>query len=148
MYQLLDGTFVEARRYCIHRHVVREVGRWYDLRSCWFNGLYTRVIPSHAVELTSAYLHERVTRTLARQRIAAATPRQKRDLAGVIHLCGSPQDFREAASDAGQRCGDTCSYPTRLEAMRRVFACRDRDVRGVSGAGAPRRRMRLEGKSS
>jgi hypothetical protein len=128
MYQLLDGTFVEARRYCIHRHAVREEGRWYDPRSCWFNGLYTRVIPSHAVELTSAYLHTRVTRSLARQRIAAAKPRQTRDLAGVIHLCGS------AAGDAfakrgfrvgpGQRCGShgLASYLSRLEAMRRVFA--------------------------
>ena len=24
------------------------------MRSCWFNSLYTRVVPSHAVELTSA----------------------------------------------------------------------------------------------
>jgi hypothetical protein len=54
MYQITDGTFAEARRYCIRDHAVIEQGPWHDLRSCWFNGLSTRVIPSHAVELTSA----------------------------------------------------------------------------------------------
>ncbi len=128
MYQVLDGTFLEARRYCIHAHTVAEAGRWYDLRSCWFNGLYTRVIPSHAVELTSAYLHERVTRTLERQRIADATPPQKRDLAGVIHLCGSAAGDafakRGFRASSGQRCGShgVAGYLARLEAMRRVFA--------------------------
>jgi hypothetical protein len=128
MYQILDGTFLEARLYCIHSHRVVEVGRWYDLRSCWFNGLYTRVVPSHAVELTSAYLHERVTGTLERQRIGHATPRQMRDLAGVIHLCGASagDDFarRGFRPSPGQLCGThpLANYLTRLEAMRRVFA--------------------------
>ncbi|HWZ81781.1 MAG TPA: hypothetical protein VNW47_04110 [Terriglobales bacterium] len=53
MYQMTDGTFAEARRYCIHNHVVVEDGPWNSWRSCWFNGLYARVVPAHAVELTS-----------------------------------------------------------------------------------------------
>jgi hypothetical protein len=128
MYQLLDGTFLEARRYCIHAHTVAEVGRWYDPRACWFNGLYTRVIPSHAVELTSAYLDQRVTSSLARQRLVDATPPQKQDLAGVIHLCGSTAGDafakRGFRASSGQRCGshDVASYLAQLEAMRRVFA--------------------------
>ena len=56
MYQITDGTFAEAKRYCIHDHAVVEGGPWHDPRSCWFNALYMRVVPSHAVELTSAYL--------------------------------------------------------------------------------------------
>ena len=48
MFQITDGTFAEARRYCIHDHVVVEDGPWHDARSCWFNGLYTRVVPGHA----------------------------------------------------------------------------------------------------
>ncbi len=60
MYQITDGTFAEARRYCIHDHAVAEDGPWHDPRSCWFNALYTRVVPSHAVELTAAYLDVRV----------------------------------------------------------------------------------------
>ena len=60
MYQIIDATFVEAKRYCIHDHVVVEDGPWNELGSCWFNSLYTRVVPTHAVELTSAYLDRRV----------------------------------------------------------------------------------------
>src|SRR5690606_40535263 len=66
------------RSYCIHRNRVVEQGRWYDPKSCWFNWLYARVIPSHAAELTSAYLHRQVERILARQRLAHATLAQKR----------------------------------------------------------------------
>ena len=70
MYQITDGTFAEARRYCIHDHVVVEDGPWHDVHSCWFNSLYTRVIASHSVELTSAYLDQRVARALANARIS------------------------------------------------------------------------------
>src|SRR5262249_31475372 len=78
MYQITDGTFAEAKRYCIHDHVVVEGG------SCWFNDLYMRVIPDHAIELTSAHLDRAVAHTLERRHLMAATPRQKRELAAVI----------------------------------------------------------------
>jgi hypothetical protein len=127
MYQITDPTFREAKRYCIHDHAVAEAGAWNDLRSCWFNGLYTRVVPTHAVEMTSALLDVEVARALARPRIRSATLRQKQDLAALIHLCGA------AAGDAyarrgfqlarGQRCGDhdARGYVARVEAMKRVF---------------------------
>src|SRR4051812_47233969 len=73
MYQITDGTFAEARRYCIHNHVVVEDGRWNDLRSCWFNALYTRVVPGDAVEMTAALLDRTVARTLEDHRITAAS---------------------------------------------------------------------------
>lgn len=73
MYQITSPTFAEARRYCIHRHTVTEVGPWHDVRSCWFNGLYTRTVPSHAIEMTSAYLDRRVAETLSRLGIREAT---------------------------------------------------------------------------
>ena len=60
MYQITSGTFQAARRYCIHDHVVAEDGPWHDVRSCWFNRFYTRVLPSHAIELTAALL-DRIT---------------------------------------------------------------------------------------
>ena len=59
MYQITDGTFAIARRYCVHRHRVVEEGPWYDFKSCWLNELYTRTVPSHAVEMTAAYLDRR-----------------------------------------------------------------------------------------
>ena len=110
MYQITNGTFDEARRLCIHGHQVVEEGRWNDWRSCWFNGLYMRVVPSHAAEMTSAFLHRRATEALERSRTAHATPRQKQDLAAVIHLCGASAGLefarRKYRARPGQRCGD------------------------------------------
>jgi hypothetical protein len=127
MYQITDATFQEARRYCIRNHVVVEAGSWYDVRSCWFNALYTRVVPGHAVELTAALLDRGVADTLQRQRIGAATLPQKQDLAAVIHLCGAgPGDAyarRGFRLTADQRCGDhdARGYLARVNAMKRQF---------------------------
>src|SRR6267143_3342888 len=128
MYQITDATFREAKRYCIHDHVVVEEGPWYDVRSCWFNSLYTRVVPSHAVEVTAALLDRGVASTMGRQRIAKATLQQKQDLAAVIHLCGAgPGDVyarRGFRPTPGQRCGDhdVSGYLTQVNAMKRKFA--------------------------
>jgi hypothetical protein len=127
MYQLTDGTFAEARHYCIHDHVVVEDGPWYDLHSCWFNGLYTRVIASHSVELTSAYLDRKVAQALADTGIKRATLRQKEDLAALIHLCGAGAGERYARRGlrlvAHQRCGDhdARAYLNRVQGMKTAF---------------------------
>ena len=107
--------------------MVVENGAWYDPSSCWFNSLYLRVLPSHAVEMTSALLDRRVAEALERQRIGQATRQEKQDLAAIIHLCGgavgdiyAKRQFRLAA---GQRCGDhdARAYVTQVNAMKRVF---------------------------
>lgn len=127
MYQITEPTFREARRYCIHDHVVVEEGAWHDVRSCWFNSLYTRVVPSHAVELTAAMLDRGVTQTLARQRVGRATPGQKQDLAAVIHLCGAGAGDAYARRGLrltpGQRCGDhdVGQYLAAVNAMKAWF---------------------------
>ena len=127
MYQITDGTFQEAKRYCIHNHVVVEDGPWHDLRSCWFTPLYTRVLPSHAIELTAAWLDRGVVRALADLRSAAATPQQQQDLAAVIHLCGARAGAAYAARGfrlaAGQQCGthDVQNYLAQVNALKRRF---------------------------
>jgi hypothetical protein len=128
MYQITDPTFLEARRYCIHDHVVVEDGPWHEWRSCWFNSLYTRVVPSHAVEMTSALLDRNVASTMVRQRVGAATLQQKQDLAAIIHLCGAgPGDAyarRGFRLTAGQKCGDhdVKGYLSGVNAMKQKFA--------------------------
>ena len=128
MYQITDGTFDMARRYCVHRHVVVMDGPWHAWRSCWFNWLYFRVVPSHAVELTSAYLDRAVAGALARHGIRDATPAQKEDLAALIHLCGAGTGDRFARRglrlSPGQRCGDHSAkgYIDRVNLLKRVFA--------------------------
>ena len=128
MYQITDATFEQAKRYCIHDHVVIEDGPRADGRSCWFNSFYTRVLPSHAVELTAALLDRSVADTIARRRITAATLAQKQDLAALIHLCGAGtgdtyarQGFRLST---GQQCGDHPAgrYLAQVNAMKRQFA--------------------------
>jgi hypothetical protein len=110
MFQLTDGTFAEARRYCIQDHVVVEDGPWHDPHSCWFNALYTRVVPAHAVEMTAALLDRTVARILARNRNTAATVQQRQNLAAIIHLCGGGAGDEYARRGfrfrRGQRCGD------------------------------------------
>ena len=127
MYQITDGTFAEARRYCIHAHAVALDGPWDDWQSCWFNRWYTRVIPSNAMELTAAYLDVSVANALQRHHVKSAAPERIQELAAVIHLCGA------GAGDAyvrrglrlmeGERCGDhdARDYVARVNIMKRVF---------------------------
>ena len=128
MYQITDARFAEAKRYCICDHAPVEDGAWHDLRSCWFNALYFRVLPSHAVEMTSAFLDRRVAQMLAQLRVGGATLQQKQDLAAVIHLCGASvaeayarRGFRPGARE---RCGDhdLRVYLARLNALKRNFS--------------------------
>jgi len=123
MYQITDGTFREARRYCVRDHQVVEDGPWHNWKSCWFNSLYFRVVPSHAVEMTSALLDRQVASIGPK-----ATALQKQDLAAVIHLCGAAAGAAYAArgfrAAAGQRCGDhdLRGYLARVNSMKRGFA--------------------------
>jgi len=128
MFQITDGTFAEARKLCIRDHQVRIDGPWYDLRSCWFNSFYTRTIPSHSIEMTSAHLHRSVVDTLAAHRIAKVNLVQQQRLAAVIHLCGLrrgetfvTQGFR---ATAGDRCGThgLQRYLNQVDLMKKRFA--------------------------
>ena len=128
MYQITDGTFAEARHYCIHAHALVAEGRWNDWHACWFNSLYSRVVPADAVELTSAYLDLKVNEILVRAGVSSVAVAQQRHLAAAVHLCGAGaaagyvrQSFRFGDS---QRCGDhdPRAYLRRVDAMQEVFA--------------------------
>ena len=118
MYQMTDAAFAEARRYCIRRHTVLEEG-------CWFNGLYTRIVPSHAVELAAALLDRKVAAVLAGR--PDATQSQKEELAAVIHLCGAGAAHAFARHGfrptQGEHCGDhdLAAYLAAVDAMKQRF---------------------------
>ena len=128
MYQITDGTFQEAKRYCIHDHVVVEEGPWHDMKSCWLNSLYTRVLPTHAIEMTSALLDRTVARLMKRHRITKASLTRKQNLAAVIHLCGAGTGNAYAKRGfrltKGQRCGEhkISNYLTKLNRVKKQFA--------------------------
>ena len=106
MYQITDARFAEARRLCIHKNVATE--------DCWFNFLYLRTVPSHAIEMTSAFLD----RAVQRRNLKGASLQQKQDLAALIHLCG------ESVRVGARRCGehDAQAYLAQVNAMKRLFA--------------------------
>jgi hypothetical protein len=119
-YQMTDAAFAEARRYCIRRHIVVDSG-------CWLNGLYTRIVPSHAVELAAVYLDRGVATILASRPNATVSPRQQQELATVIHLCGpgSAKAFARRGFNllAGERCGDhdVATYVAKINTMKQEF---------------------------
>jgi hypothetical protein len=127
MYQMTDGTFAEARHYCIRDHAVVEQGPWKDWHACWFNALYARVLPAHAAELTSAYLDWHVAQILRTSHAGPRTLQQKQDLAVLIHLCGAGAGEEYARRGfrltKDQRCGDheARGYLARVNAARREF---------------------------
>jgi hypothetical protein len=143
MYQITDGTFAEARRLCIHHHRVVEDGPWYDWRSCWWTALYTRVIPSHAIELTAAYLDRRVEQALHRHPVPGASLRQRQELAALIHLCGAGAGRAHARRglrlEPGQRCGahDVGRYLAKVATQQARFA--QMDAESSAGIETPRR---------
>ncbi|MBK8176970.1 MAG: hypothetical protein IPK66_17440 [Rhodospirillales bacterium] len=120
MYQLTDAAFADAQHYCIRQHTVVE-------ESCRFSGFYSRIFPSHAIELTAVLLDRNVTAILAGKRDGRASPQQVQDLAAVIHLCGSGPArafaHRGFRLMAGERCGDqvVAKYLADVNAMKRRF---------------------------
>ena len=128
MFQITDGTFSQAKRYCIHDHMVVEDGTWNNIYSCWFNSLYSRILPSHAIELTAAWLDRRVTEAIGRRK--GVTFDQKQDLAAIIHLCGAGAGRAYAARGfrltSRQRCGDhdVKNYLARIHGLKQRFAKR------------------------
>ena len=127
MFQITDGTFAEARKYCIRDHQVVADGAWHDVRSCWFNSFYSRTLPSHSIELTAAYLHRNVVHTLAARSSIKSTLAQQQKLAAVIHLCGLrrgetfvTRGFKVAP---GERCGthSLARYLNKVELLKKQF---------------------------
>jgi hypothetical protein len=107
--------------------VARE-GSWYDPGACWLNALYFRPVPSHAIEMTSAWLHQQVAGIVADRRVGRSTLAQRQRLAAVVHLCGRERGaafaFRGFRALPGERCGahDLAGYLGRVERFRRTFA--------------------------
>jgi hypothetical protein len=120
MYQMTDAAFAEAQHYCIRHHTVVEDG-------CSLNRLYTRVVPSHAIELTAVFLDRNVTAILAHRPKGTASRQQTQELAAIIHLCGAGPAKAFARRGfhliAGERCGDhdVATYLAQVNAMKQEF---------------------------
>jgi hypothetical protein len=83
------------------------------------------VLPSHAIELTAAFLDRQVVQALGAH---SATLPRKQELAAIVHLCGPSagqlyvaRGFRLAAR---QRCGehDVRNYLIKVQTAKQHFA--------------------------
>ena len=125
--QMTDGNLAEARQLCVHGHEVARAGAWHDLRACWLNGAYVRVVPGHAIEMTAAWLDASVREIGAGRGIRRMTPERERRLAAVVHLCGRARAAEFARRGfwfiPGERCGehDVARYAARVESLFRTF---------------------------
>lgn len=107
MFQITEGTFEEARKFCVREgRAYRDEGFEGD---CLGNELYSRLIPSHAIEMTSARLHY-LTEKMVSESKRRARHQDKQNTAIVIHLCGAAKGrrfVREGFNPARLgRCGD------------------------------------------
>ena len=120
LYQMIDGAYAEAARFCIRDHAVVDSG-------CGLTSFYIRTIPSHSIELASIYLDRNVAAVLARAGHVKASASEKQDLAAFIHLCGAGPATAFARRNfrmmAGERCGDhlVSAYVARVNAFKRQF---------------------------
>jgi hypothetical protein len=121
LFQMTDAAFAEGRQLCVHDHKVAHAGAWYDLHACWFPALYLRTVPAHAIEMTSARLHQHLVEILGPERAARIGVRSRERVAAVIHLCGPARGaafvrrgLRVAPDEA---CGahDLAAYLARVE---------------------------------
>jgi len=120
MYQMTDAAFAEAQGYCILHHTVVETG-------CSSTALSSRIMPSHATELTAVFLDRNIMAILGNRRTAKVSWQQKEQLAAIIHLCGAgpAKVFARRGYHLmpGERCGDhdVAAYLAQIDTMKQKF---------------------------
>jgi len=126
MFQITEGTFNEARHYCVKEGIAFD-DKTHD-EVCLRNAIYSRLVPAHAIEMTSARLH-RVTEHLIRHSKSwrSWSLRDKQDVAIVTHLCGAVKAERLVRSgmhfnELGS-CGDhdPAAYAHQIHRMQTQF---------------------------
>lgn len=119
LYQFTSGTFDKAKKYCIKNGEAQSV-------NCWFNSVYTRVFPSHSIEVASAYLDTEVRRLMKKHK-KRLNLNMAQNLAGVIHLCGinKAEKYFQSGFNTNKigECGthNPRLYLKRLRQSRRAF---------------------------
>ncbi len=125
--QITEGNYDEAKNLCVRDGKVVRAGLWYEADSCWFNSLYSRVLPSHSIEMAAAYMHFQVESILRKVKKADVATEKKQKLAAVIHLCGKERGYTFASDGFNfrhfQTCGshDARGYLTKVFRYKTVF---------------------------
>ena len=82
IFQITEGTFAEAKHFCIRGGQVLHEGEG-RADNCWGNMIYSRLVPSHAIEMTSARLHFYTRQILGKMHSQKKAPTK---FAGVIEV--------------------------------------------------------------
>jgi hypothetical protein len=128
MLQMTDGTFDQAKHFCvIDGKVYTDTSKE---KKCYLTSLYNRLIPSHSIEMTAAWLHwnvQDIINDLPKKKSKKITNVQKRKLAAVIHLCGGRRAEVFAARKFTFKRGETCGtlstrhYVERVQKYEKLF---------------------------
>jgi len=87
LYQFTEPTFEAAKSYCFVAGKPRVKVGGQIFGRCWRSAIYQRFIPSHNIELTSAYLNL-VLKNINQKIRAKLSSNKLRKIASMVHLCG------------------------------------------------------------
>lgn len=121
--QITEGNYHEAKTLCIKQKKVS--------RDCWLNKVYARVLPSHSIEMASAYMHQTVTQLLGDKRAHQILRDNIYKLAAVIHLCGKQKAYEYVQSNFKLNSFSRCGSHSVSNYIRKVFAYKTQFARFV-----------------
>ncbi len=128
LFQMTDGTYRRASQLCVVDKKVMVRKPWYEFGPCWTRWIYSRLIPSHSIEMTSAYLTWTTYRLLKRARATGVNKARMQTVAAITHLCGervADEYIRNGFRISGSRtCGShsLAKYVTRVKAYYNAFS--------------------------
>ncbi len=127
LYQITDGFYNQAKNYCINSGKVKRRKPWYEFDTCWTRLFYSRLYPSHAIEMTSAYLTlttRKILRRFGKKKVKRSV---KQTVAAISHLCGKRVAYqyvkRNFKAPKGKKCGShsLSRYVKRVKAYQKAF---------------------------
>ncbi|MDZ4662293.1 MAG: transglycosylase SLT domain-containing protein [Pseudomonadota bacterium] len=136
--QITEGNYQEAKNLCIRGGQVVRAGLWYEADSCWFNSLYSRILPSHSIEMAAAYMHFQVEAILKKLKKSEVAIEEKQRLAAIIHLCGKVRGFTYASDNFSFRRFQTCGSHDARSYLAKVLRYKSLFLGLMLGAGSLR----------
>lgn len=134
--QITEGNYQEAKNLCVRGGQVVRAGFWYEADSCWFNSLYSRILPAHSIEMAAAYMHYQVETILGKLKMSESTLEKKQKLAAVIHLCGKERGYTFARDGFNFRRFQTCGSHDARGYLNKVFRYKSLFLSMILGTGA------------
>ena len=127
LYQITDDFYGRAQNYCVEKGRIRRRKPWYAFSTCWNRLFYSRLYPSHAIEMTSAYLTLTTRKLLKRFGKKKVRRPVQQTVAAIRHFCGKRIAYQYVKRDfkaiRGQKCDSQSlsRYIQRVKAYQKAF---------------------------